>query len=173
MDLSIFHCRGKDARNHNVVLCADTYSAKTTHPVFSIKILSHKVYIIKSPELVSAIQRSYRTMSFDPLITRTAKCIGGINGPGLHLIREKTSQGQGLGHHTTVTMRPTLMGEGLDQMNKTIIPSLQRSVQGLKDHRGGLDLFAWCSLTLTIATTEAVYGSLNPYRLAIAREAYW
>ncbi|OGM46847.1 hypothetical protein ABOM_005011 [Aspergillus bombycis] len=112
-------------------------------------------------------------MSFDPLITRTAKCVGGINGPGLQLIREKSSQGQGLGHQTTATMRHTLMGEGLDQMNKTIIPCLQRSVQDLKYNRGGLDLFQWCSRTLTIATTEAIYGSLNPYRRVIAREAYW
>ena len=70
-------------------------------------------------------------------------------------------------------MRHTLLGQGLDQMNKEIIPCLQRSVENLKDHRGGLDLFQWCSLTLTIATTEAVYGSLNPYRRAVAREAYW
>ncbi|KAE8359939.1 cytochrome P450 [Aspergillus caelatus] len=148
-------------------------STKTTQPVFSIKILFQKVYIITSPRLVSAVQRSYRTMSFDPLITRTARCVGGITGPGLQLIREKASQGQGLGHHTTATMRHTLMGEGLDQMNKKIIPCLQKSVQNLKDHRGGLDLLQWCRLTLTIATTEAVYGSLNPYRCVIAREAFW
>jgi hypothetical protein len=85
------------------VLNINKHSAKTPFPAFSMNIFFQKVYIIKSPDLVSAVRRSHRTMSFDPLVTRTAKCVGGIRGPGLHLIRERVSQGQGLGHEDDVS----------------------------------------------------------------------
>lgn len=135
--------------------------------------LFNRVYVIKSPKLVSAVRRSHRTMSFDPLVTRTAKCVGGIKGPGLQLIREKASKGQGLGHHTVLSLRPTLLGEGLDHMNNKMVECLQKSVQEIKYHQGTVNLYDWCSLAITTASTEAVYGPLNPYRHRGAREAYW
>jgi len=151
----------------------DQYSAKTLLPAFTMDMLFNKVYVIQSPKLVSAIRRSQRTMSFEPLVTSTAKCVGGINGPGLELLREKVSKGKGLGHHTIVALRPTLLGDGLDQMNKTMVDCLHHSVQELKSHDGVLDLYDWCSLVTTIASTDAVYGPLNPYKQIKARHSYW
>ncbi|KAJ6035725.1 hypothetical protein N7540_000004 [Penicillium herquei] len=148
-------------------------SAKTRLPAFTMSVLVNKVYVIRSPKLVSAIRRHHRTMSFDPLVTRSAKCVGGISGPGLELLREKESNGQGLGHEIIVAFRPTLLGDGLDQMNKTMFDCLHQSVQQLKSHEGVLDLYDWCSLVTTVASTDAVYGALNPYSDSKARQSYW
>ncbi|KAM5455773.1 putative cholesterol 7alpha-monooxygenase [Microsporum audouinii] len=148
-------------------------SARTALPAFTMDMFFNKVYVIRSPRLVSAVRRSHRTLSFDPLVTRTAECVGGISGCGLDRIREKASQGQGLGHHTVVALRPTLLGKGLDQMNEIMVSCLQSSVQELRPHRGRVDLYGWCRLAMTIASTEAVYGPLNPYSQISAREAYW
>ncbi|KAK2867958.1 hypothetical protein FQN49_003292, partial [Arthroderma sp. PD_2] len=48
-------------------------SAKTTLPAFCMDMVFNKVYVIKTPRLASAVQRNHRSMSFDPLVTRTAK----------------------------------------------------------------------------------------------------
>ncbi|KAJ5703958.1 hypothetical protein N7493_011096 [Penicillium malachiteum] len=133
----------------------------------------NKVYIIKSPKLVSAVRRNHRTMSFEPLVTSTSKCVAGVSGPGLQLLRGKESQGQGLGHEVIAALRPTLLGEGLDQMNTTMVECLHQGVQELKSHDGVLDLYDWCSLVTTIASTDAVYGPMNPYKEDKARKSYW
>ncbi|KAL2866099.1 cytochrome P450 [Aspergillus lucknowensis] len=149
-----------------------TQSAKTRVPAFSIDMLFNKVYVINSPKLVAAIRRNHRTMSLDPLFTRTAQCVGGIHGPGLQLLRGKESQGQGLGHATTAALRPALLGEGLDQLNRKMIGYLSKSVEQLKS-RGTVDLYDWCTLAMTLASTEPIYGPMNPYSDSNAREAYW
>ena len=151
----------------------DRYSAKTPLPAFSLDMLFNKVYVIKSPELVSAVRRNHRSMSFEPVFTRTAECAGGIKGPGLQLLRGKESQGQGLGHHTVTTMRPTLLGEGLDEMNTKMIECVQQSVQELRSHCHTVDLYDWCTLAMTIASTDAIYGPHNPYKQRKARHSYW
>ncbi|OGE49293.1 hypothetical protein PENARI_c022G02742 [Penicillium arizonense] len=135
--------------------------------------LFNKVYVIKSPELVSAVRRNHRSMSFEPVFTRTAECAGGIKGPGLQLLRGKESQGQGLGHHTVTNMRPTLLGEGLDEMNTKMIECVQQSVQELRSHCRTVDLYDWCTLAMTIASTDAIYGPQNPYKQRKTRDSYW
>lgn len=151
-------------------------SAKNPLPAFTLDMLANKVYVVTSPELISAVRRSHRTMSFDPLVTRTVKCVGGIKGAGLELLREKVARGGGLGPETVVSLRPMLLGEGLDQLNDTMIGCLRRSIEGLKtgvvDKAKDLDLYAWCAFVMTFATTEAVYGPLNPYSERSVREAY-
>lgn len=136
--------------------------------------LVNKVYVVISPDLVSAVRRSHRTMSFDPLIARTAKCVGGIKGPGLELLSEKVAQGGGLGYETMVTLRGTLLGEGLDQLNGTMIGCLRRSMEELRKTglERSVDLYDWCTLVMTVATTDAVYGPLNPYKRKSVRDAY-
>ncbi|KAJ5316817.1 hypothetical protein PENANT_c016G03031 [Penicillium antarcticum] len=148
-------------------------SAKIPLPAFSLDMLFNKVYVIKSPELVSAVRRNHRSMSLEPLLTRTSECAGGITGPGLELLRGKESQGQGLGHHTVTTMRPTLLGQGLDEMNTKMMECVQKSVQELRTHRGTIDIYQWCTLAMTIASTDAIYGPLNPYKQRKVRDSYW
>lgn len=136
--------------------------------------LLNKVYVITSPELVPAVKRAHRNMSFDPLITRTAKCIGGLKGSGLELIRSKAQSGQGLGHETIIAIRPTLVGDALDQLNETMIHVLQGSIEELKsDGAKPVDLCDWCRHAMTVASTDAVYGKLNPYSRKSVRDAFW
>jgi hypothetical protein len=135
--------------------------------------LFNKVYVIKSPELVSAVKRNHRSMSLEPLLNRTAQYAGGIKGRGLELLQGKESQGQGLGHHTVTMMRPTLLGEGLDTMNSKMMECVQRSVEELRSQCGTVDFYAWCTHAMTIASTDAIYGELNPYKQRKARDSYW
>ncbi|KAI9375898.1 cytochrome P450 [Aspergillus egyptiacus] len=148
-------------------------SAATPLPAFSIDMLVNKVYVINAPELVTAIRRNHRTMSLDPLFIRTAQCVGGIHGPGLQLHRGKESHGQGLGSAATAALRPALLGEGLDQMNQKMTPLLANSVEELRSQHGAVNLYDWCTLAMTIASTAPVYGPKNPYAQSHVREAFW
>lgn len=136
--------------------------------------LQTKVIVITSPDLVSSVRRNHRTLSFDPLFTSAAERVAGIQGPGLELLREKASGGQGLGEETVHAMHPLLLGDGLDQMNERMINYLKKSIDELASYPSKrIDLFEWCRDAMTIASTDAVYGPLNPYKSRTVQDAFW
>ncbi|KAE8395021.1 cytochrome P450 [Aspergillus alliaceus] len=151
-----------------------TISRKTRLPAFTMDMLSAKVYIIASPELVPAVRRSRSAVSLGPIFANVTEHAGGIRGRGLQLLRDKESGGQGIGQQTADSMHPALLGDGLDQMNGKMVSLLQTVIDTLASRPGVvLDLYEWCCHAVTVASTEAVYGPLNPYHLESNRRAFW
>ncbi|KAE8419648.1 cytochrome P450 [Aspergillus pseudocaelatus] len=149
-------------------------SRKNRLPAFTMDMLYTKVCIIASPELVSAVRRSRNTMSLGPLFANVAENGAGVNGRGMQLLRDKESGGQGLGQQTADSMHPPLLGSGLDQMNGKMIAVLNTVIDELASQPDDVvDLYEWCSYAVTVASTDAVYGSLNPYRSESNRRAFW
>ncbi|KAB8251166.1 cytochrome P450 [Aspergillus flavus] len=149
-------------------------SRKNRLPAFTMDMLYTKVYIIASPELVSAVRRSRNAMSFGPLFANVAENGGGINGRGMQLLRDKEYGGQGVGQQTADSMHPALLGSGLDQMNGKMIAVLKTIIDELASQPDNVvDLYEWCSHAVTVASTDAVYGPLNPYRSESNRRAFW
>lgn len=113
-------------------------------------------------------------MSFGPLFANVAENGGGINGRGMQLLRDKEYGGQGVGQQTADSMHPALLGSGLDQMNGKMIAVLKTFIDELASQPDNVvDLYEWCSHAVTVASTDAVYGPLNPYRSESNRRAFW
>ena len=132
------------------------------------------MYAIKSGKLVSAVQRNHRFLSFDPLLTQSAKRIGGVTGDGLKLLQEKRGGGGGLNQEVVHAMHPALLGPGLDQMNQKMISGLCASFDALSGNGvNTLDLWEWCKHSITIASTRAVWGPKDPFESETLRSAFW
>lgn len=143
-------------------------------PAFTLDLLFTKVYVINSAGLLPAIQRNSKTISFDPLLTNAAKRLAGVHGKGLKLLQEVENGGGGLNTQVVHAMQPALLGSGLDTMNKSMINNLQISIEELQATQNDpLDLHNWCRQTMTIASTDAVYGPLNPYKSKDIENAFW
>ena len=152
----------------------DSSNPKHPLPAFTLDLLYTKFYVINSASLVSAVQCNHKTISFDPFFTTAANRLAGIHGKGLKLIQE-TENGGGEVHSKVVhSMHPTLLGPGLDAMNKTMIHNLQISIDKLESqHEVSLDLHNWCKHAIAVASTDAVYGPLNPYKSDQIEDAFW
>jgi cytochrome P450 len=149
-------------------------SAKHALPVFSLDMFSIKIYVINSASLVSAVQRNSKTISFDPFLTAAANRMSGIEGEGLKLLQETESGGGGLNNEVLHSMHPALLGEGLDVMNRAMIKNLQKSLDDLQnDQNVAFDLHKWCRRAMGVASTDAVYGPLNPYKSEEIQSALW
>ncbi|GAD98412.1 cytochrome P450 oxidoreductase, putative [Paecilomyces variotii No. 5] len=136
--------------------------------------LNNKVSVITSPDLVSAVKRNHRTLSFDPIFSSAAERVAGIQGSALELLREKASGGKGLGNEVVHVMHPLLLGDGLDHMNERMITFLSESIDALASSPGReVDLFEWCRDAITVASTDAVYGPRNPYKSRTVQDAFW
>ncbi|RHZ56949.1 hypothetical protein CDV55_104934 [Aspergillus turcosus] len=147
-------------------------SAKHGLEAFTMDVLFIKIYVITSPNLVIAARRHHRTMSFEPAITDAARRVTGLDGHGFNLLREKRSGGDTLHGDVVHAMRPSLEGAGLDQMNEKVIGFLLRSVDEVPTG-APFDFHGWCRSAITIASTDAVYGRLNPYRSKELQDAFW
>lgn len=147
-------------------------SAKHGLEAFTMDVLFIKIYVITSPNLVIAARRHHRTMSFEPAITGAARRVTGLKGRGLDLLREKRPGGDTLHGDVVHAMRPSLEGAGLDQMNEKVIGFLLRSVDEVPT-AAPFDFHGWCRSAITIASTDAVYGPLNPYRSKELQDAFW
>ncbi|KAL4884084.1 hypothetical protein BJY04DRAFT_215520, partial [Aspergillus karnatakaensis] len=132
-------------------------------PVLCIDLFLTKVYLVNSPTMLQAVQRNKGTLSFDPFITFTAERAAGIKGRGLELLREKKAGGGGVNQAINHAMHPTLTGKPLDRMNERMVKFLTPLIDELAK-LDRVDLYAWCTHAITLASTEASYGPLNPYR---------
>ncbi|KAB8274802.1 cytochrome P450 [Aspergillus minisclerotigenes] len=128
---------------------------KHSLPIFTMSILKQRVYIIASPDLLPSVRQNRSTMSFNPLFTAMAQRAGGIQKPGLQLLREEELEGQGLAKKTVEVMRPALLGNKLDHLNEQMIHVLKHIVdQVASSPTLPFDLYEWCSDALTVASRE-------------------
>lgn len=142
------------------------------YPIFSLYMLNSKVYVITSPALMLSAQRNNKAISFDPILTAAAQRVTGARGKTLHLLRDKQSGGHGLNATIIHAMQPALLGNGLDRMNERMIRLLLPFVDEL-EHTSTVDLHMWCRHAVTMASTDATYGPLNPYKDPAIENAFW
>ncbi|KAJ0413965.1 cytochrome P450 [Aspergillus carlsbadensis] len=146
---------------------------KHPHPIFAIDLLLIKVYLVKSPTILQAIQRT-RALTFDPFVTFTTERLAGIRGAALEALRETQAGGGGGNQALLHAMHPTLTGRPLDRMNERMVRLLSPLVTQLSRREGEVvDLYGWCQRAITEASTEASYGPLNPYKERSVEEGFW
>ncbi|CEJ57042.1 hypothetical protein PMG11_05750 [Penicillium brasilianum] len=143
------------------------------HPIISLDMLFTKFYVITSPDLMQAVQRNAKTLSFEPLLLFGARNISGISNPkALDILRETDAGGQGLGTKIMHAMTPTLVGRPLDQMNIQMIRLIQPFIENMGE-TPTFDLYEWCKDATMAASTEATYGPMNPYKDKDIQDAWW
>ncbi|PKY06741.1 cytochrome P450 [Aspergillus campestris IBT 28561] len=144
---------------------------KYNYPIFSLSTVVGKFYVVTSPALLQAVQRN-KSLTFDLSIAMSAERIVGIRGRGVEILRGKQSGGQGLTHVVTHATNSTLSGRPLDRMNERMTRLLRPLVDELATYKT-VDLYSWCSHAITMASTEASYGPLNPYKRREIEDAFW
>lgn len=142
-------------------------------PAYTLDLFYVKLYVVNSASLVAAVQRNHKTISFDPFLTAAANRLSGITGDGLKLLQETENGGGGINNKVLHSMHPALLGSGLDIMNKNMIKILKASIDELEPDQTSIDLHLWCRHAIAVASTDAVYGPLNPYKDPAVESALW
>ncbi|MCJ1394114.1 hypothetical protein MMC18_006992 [Xylographa bjoerkii] len=154
------------------------FSSRHPFPIYTLKILNGRTYIVNSPDLISAIQRAPKSYSFDPIITSVTERLSVPSKQGIDAVRYHPN-GQngewGLNHDTMNDMHTTLKpGPILDGMNEKMLGNVSVMLDEL-DCEGGMvaNLFEWARHTITRASTNAFFGPLNPFKALEIEEAFW
>jgi hypothetical protein len=70
-------------------------------------------------------------------------------------------------------IHPTLLGEGLNGMNRRMIRYLKEAFTRFPTQNEPVDIYSWIRNAITVATTDAVYGPRNPYKNPEVEQGFW
>lgn len=138
------------------------------------------MYIITTPDLVQAVQKQPKVLAFPPIEAKFASTVCGVS-PEAHKILLNNVNGDegnwGLSMDSYAVMRFALApGPALDTMNRVMIQNIAASLDNVFQSgqmRTTTGLAEWLRKTITLATTNAVYGPQNPFKDQAVQDAFW
>lgn len=167
---------------HAVLLRLTPYSAKNNHlPIFTLQTLNKRTYIVSSADLVTAVERNQKTISFFPFVSAMSPRVFDLHrhGSTMDIINQNLNKEDGdwgLVHDTTKLMHAAMApGPNLDRMNRSMLSFMAMYFDELAaDGASSIGLYEWIRPRFTIASTEAIYGPGNPFkRQPDLGDAFW
>lgn len=154
-------------------------------PIYTLPILNGQIYVINEPNLVLAAQRQPKIISVWQVEATATAALGALSTTASNKLKsnlcprhdEDTLQGKGLLlEGLNATHQAMAPGPGFQQMllaaSQTIAEDLNAlSEKGAAQRR--VDLWQWVKHEVTHATTESVYGPMNPYRDLAVENGFW
>lgn len=152
---------------------------RTSLPIYTIKLFGHNIYIVNSVELVSGVDRNAQDFSFAPYLVQFAvralhptvdatrklseNLDGGNSDPGLRIQTQKAMrESMASGTSTLGIMNCELLRQLSDLMDMQVSAI-----------DGPVGLFHWVRDTVTIASTNTVYGVANPFLRKEVADGLW
>lgn len=148
----------------------DTYRLQ----IHTLRLLFQRIYVVNSRELIPALQKQYRFISFAAFAAHAGLLVG-ISKQGKELLhRDLTSE-----HGLSLTWPKYVMsamgpGKELDSINRKSIEVFAQDMDKLRTKGTAIrtGLLQWARDIMIKSTTEAVWGPQNPYRDSAVAEAW-
>ena len=133
--------------------------------------LNQRMYIVTSPELVVAIQRQTKSLSFQPFVAAMLPKLLLVDEKAMAIVKRNMEGDEGDWGLIPDTHRetwPTLApGPQLDLLIQNMLSTLQPFLDEFavsKEATLSTDLYAWARRAFTLAGTETLYGPENPFK---------
>jgi len=136
-----------------------------------------RIYVINAADLIPAVQRHYRILDFAPLAARSAINVMGASPAGKKILIRNSNGKDDFSYAILFTkaIHPAVSpGAALDAMSLAAVKNVVTVVDRLACQAPRrIKLYAWMEKEITRVTTDAVYGTENPFRDEKIHEAYW
>lgn len=146
----------------------DFPSAKCKLPIYTLDMLNGKVYVVASPELVSAVYRNSKALAFNPFIAQLGKRITGHDEATGEVVQHNLNGEGGSGYVIEVhdgIVAALAPGQHLEAMTETMLRETSTYLDELENGDDEIGLFAWTRRTVTLCSTRAIYGPENPFTI--------
>ncbi|KAK8029570.1 hypothetical protein PG993_010861 [Apiospora rasikravindrae] len=128
-------------------------------------------YAHSNTALIPVLQRQVRTLSVSLIIVKFFSQFMGVSQPALDIMGRDPIEDYGFVRQITLeTIKGLAPGPNLDDLNAKAVNILNAS---LKHAPAKVKMFGWVSHEIMMATTNAVYGSRNPFNAPAVRAAYY
>jgi hypothetical protein len=138
-----------------------------------------KMYIVTTPNLIQSIQKQPKILAFPPIEAKFSNQVCGTSKEARDILMKNINGDEGnwgLSMDSFSAMRDALVpGPNLDEMNRAMIQNVAASLDELMTTGKPVKkcLARWLRDTITIATTNAVYGPQNPYKDQSVQDGFW
>ncbi|KAI1630816.1 cytochrome P450 [Biscogniauxia mediterranea] len=147
----------------------DTYKL----PIYTLRLPFSRMYVVNATELIPAVQKQWRTVSFAAIAADAGTLVGMSKG-ALEIMHKDLTSEHGFSvswpKYITPVMSP---GKDLDELSKNAIEIFGDELEKLSA-QGTVKtgLWQWTNRIVEKATAEAVWGPENPYRDPAVAEAW-
>lgn len=155
-------------------------SAKTDSPIYTLKVLKGKMYIITSPRLISMVSRLSKSIDFNPFIAEVGIRATHASNEARKVIERNLDGTQGKDSYVIeIHDRSTAaLAPGPEMRRLTLIVlrgAWTKSLQALEDaFASKISLNAFLRHMLTLNSTTAIYGPQNPLLMdPYLEQAFW
>ena len=139
-----------------------------------------KIYVVTSTELIGAVQRQPKILSFPPIGVKFAISLSGSSKEANKIATNNMNGDEGdwgLSMDFNKAVYPALSpGPHLEDMNRIMIPHIAESLEKLRMDKGKsrrITIGRWIRHELSIAITDSVYGPQNPFKDRAVEVAFW
>jgi cytochrome P450 len=125
-----------------------------------------RVYIVNSPDYISAIQKNPRELSFWFIEASLTKNLGGISDKANKILLENARGDKGSNSLVVDGMKVThkaMTGDALDIISLAAIKRATRAIDDSIKLDGEIELWDWSQHVFSLAVSSSVYGPENPY----------
>ncbi|POS75528.1 hypothetical protein DHEL01_v206074 [Diaporthe helianthi] len=142
-------------------------------PIYTLRLPGVRLYIVNATSLIPLIQRQVRSISFVPVTLKMHSTLMNLSSSTSQKISRDAYEDNGAVFGTPHLFHPSLSpGPQLDILNRKSVQIVASSLSKFAEKGAAtISLFDWVSGQVLSATTESVYGPLNPFRdPSVARE---
>ncbi|KAE9372552.1 cytochrome P450 [Stipitochalara longipes BDJ] len=135
-------------------------------PVYTLPILNKKIYVVASPSLLQSVFRC-KELSFEPFMLEFSQRLLGVSDKVMEPTRRKPENAKAPSFVQQVIKEiyTSLSGGSLVHMNLNTLNSFASVLNSIHDTTLVEGLYVWLRSTLTLATTNSMFGAYNPMRL--------
>lgn len=166
--------------------CAPLHRRRYGFPIYTLAMPGgSKIYVITSIDLIGAVQRVPKILALAPIEAKFAMTVCASSKEAnrilnLNINGDEGDWGLSMDYHKS--LHPSLApGPGLDAMNRIMLKNISISLDHLHSCMNDVDrpvgkqigLMKWLRHETTLATTNSVYGPLNPFKDPKVEAAFW
>jgi hypothetical protein len=131
--------------------------------------LNGRTYVVNSVDLVNAVQKNPKSLVFNTIIVPAAQRFTGASDDAMKIVRQNINGEEGnhgffleTGRGMHANLAPG--SKELDAMNRAMFKEICDSLDSLDSEQGKIiDLYAWARHAITLASSNAAYGPMNPF----------
>jgi hypothetical protein len=149
-------------------------SAQQHSEVYTLGIFNFKIYVINSRRLIPLVQRLSKTLSFTPFQQFAAKIYVDCSNYTVDLHNNPDFM-RDLDKATRAALSP---GPQLDHQNLRAVNTLKECLEEVLSRNSTKEpaqirFYDWLRHAITLAASNGVYGTSNPFLDKTIEEAFW
>jgi len=149
-------------------LISGRFSAQYQKKIYSLAMPGGRIYVVNSPDVIGAIQKVPRVLSFWFIEASLTKNLGGISDKANAILLDNARGDKDSNSLVVDGMKAThqaMVGEHLEILTTQAVERAEKELRLLETSGTDnvLDLWDWTQHVFSMAVSRAVYGPNNPY----------